>query len=58
MLTPNLSEKYMRRAEAAEKKVREAKDLVAKEAWERIVIGYLELAQVARRQERAIFATV
>lgn len=43
-------EEYLRRAEEAEKEERRAKDLHAKEAWERIVVGYLELAEVARRE--------
>ena len=33
---------------------RRATDVQAKEAWERIVVGYLELAEIARRQERDI----
>ena|ERR1700761_8722918 len=54
MFEPSAREEYLRRAEEAEKQERRATDLLVKEAWERIVVGYLELAEIARRQDRDI----
>ena len=54
MFEPTARNEYLRRAEEAEKQERRATDLLAKEAWERIVVGYLELAEIARRHERDI----
>jgi hypothetical protein len=56
MFESSAREEYLRRAEEAEKEERRAKDLHAKEAWERIVVGYLELAEMARREVGRSFA--
>ena len=54
MFGPNVREEYLRKAEEAEKQERQAKDLHAKEAWGRIVVGYLELAERARLHAREL----
>ena len=40
-------EEYLHRAAEAEKMERLAKDLQTQSAWEKIVVGYLELAEFA-----------
>lgn len=51
MFGSNIREEYLHRAEEAEKQERSAKDVQVKKAWERIVVGYLELAEIVRRRE-------
>lgn len=46
-------DEYLRRAKEAEKLQNQAKDLQVKEAWERIIVGYLELAEMAERRDRS-----
>lgn len=43
-------EEYLRKAEEAEEQMKLVADNpVAKEAWHRIILNYLELAEMARR---------
>lgn len=51
MAASSKREEYLRKAQEAEEQKKCAAELVAKEAWERIVVGYLELAEVARRRD-------
>lgn len=51
MFESTARDEYLRKAQEAERQERRATDLLAKEAWERIVVGYLELAEIARRQQ-------
>jgi hypothetical protein len=44
-------EEYLHKAKEAEMQQQRAKSLLVKSAWERIVIGYLELADMARRRD-------
>ncbi len=44
-------EEFLRRAAEAEKEERLATDHHVRLAWERIVVGYLELADIVARRE-------
>lgn len=41
---------YLRKAQEAEAEEKHARDPQARWAWERIVVGYLELAEMARHR--------
>ena len=59
MFGSSAREEYLHKAEEAERKKQETKDPATKSAWERVVVGYLELAELARRRDRdpAIWGT-
>ena len=42
-----LREEYLQLADEAENKLKLVKDPQARDSWERIVVGYLELAEMA-----------
>lgn len=41
---------YLRLADDADQKRRTVTDPLARESWERIIVGYLELAEMAKPQ--------
>lgn len=45
MMRSNQHQEYLRRASEAEREQQRTKEPQIKEAWEHIVVGYLELAQ-------------
>ena len=52
MQSLGLPEEYLCKAKEAETRQRQAKDATVKESWERIIVGYLELADIAERRDR------
>jgi hypothetical protein len=55
MVGESQHEEYLRKAAEAERHQQRAKDPQAREAWERIVVGYLELAEIIRRQNQQAY---
>ena len=51
MANESRREEYLRLAQEAEIHQRLAKDKVTKEAWERVIVGYLELAEAIELRE-------
>lgn len=51
MMRSNQHHEYLRRAGDAEREQQRAKEPQIKEAWEHIVVGYLELAQAVALRE-------
>lgn len=45
------TEEYLRKASEAEMQQGRAKSAAVKESWERVVVGYLELAAIAKRRD-------
>jgi len=46
---------YERKAKAADLEEERAKDLQAKQSWERIAVGYWELADMVRRRDQEAY---
>ena len=44
-------EEYLRRAREAETAQARAKSVFVKASWERVIVGYLELADIAKRRD-------
>lgn len=45
---------YLRKSRQADKQMERATDPHARQAWDRIAVGYLELAHMARRERRGL----
>lgn len=52
MFSLSSREEYLRKAKEAEMQQQRTKNVAAKESWERVIVGYLELADMAERRDR------
>lgn len=52
MISLNSRDEYLRKAKEAEIQQQRARSAAVKESWERVIVGYLELADMAERRDR------